>query len=109
MPLLATATTGPCGKLPTAQRGVSISRPGVLVTAFGSSPNLKGTLLRIWEVAGKSGKIVVKLPSGTAAKTARQVDLRGRPRDSAIQVKNDSFAASIKPFAPASFELLTVG
>jgi alpha-mannosidase len=81
----------------------------VLVTAFGSSPALKGTLLRIWEVAGQSGKIVVKLPSGTAAKTAQQVDLRGRRRGFAIPVKNDSFEVSMKAFAPASFELLTVG
>jgi alpha-mannosidase len=90
------------------QRGVSVSRPGVLVTAFGSSPALKGTLLRIWEVAGKSGKVVVKLPSGTAAKAARQVDFRGRPRGSAIPIKNDSFEVPIRAFAPASFELLAL-
>jgi hypothetical protein len=109
VPLLAAAGTGPGGKLPAVRRGVSVSRPGVLVTAFGSSPALQGTLLRIWEVAGKSGKIVVKLPSGTGTKAARPVDLRGRPRGSAIPVRDDSFEVSMKAFAPASFELLTVG
>jgi len=106
VPLLGAAATGLGGRLPAARAGVSVSRPGVLVTAFGSSPALKGTLLRIWEVAGKSGKIVVKLPSGAAAKAAQPVDLRGRPSGRAIPVRNDSFELSIKAFAPASFELL---
>jgi len=75
----------------------------------GSSPALKGTLLRIWEVAGKSGKIVLKLPFGTAVKAAQPVDLRGRPGGSAIPVKNDSFEVLMKAFAPASFELLRLG
>ncbi len=61
VPLLAASGTGPGGKLPAVQRGVSVSRPGVLVTAFGSSTALKGTLFRIWEVAGKSGKVVVEV------------------------------------------------
>jgi len=52
---------------------------------------------------------VVKLPTGTGAKVARQVDFRGRPRGSAIPVKDDSFELSMKAFAPASFELLTFG
>jgi hypothetical protein len=56
---------------------VSVSRPEVLVTAFGPSPGVKGTLLRMWEVAGKSGKIVVKLPFGTVAKAAQPVDWHG--------------------------------
>ena len=106
VPLLAAAATGSGGRLPAVQRGVSISRPGVLVTAFGSSPALKGTLLRIWEVAGKSGKIVVKLPSRTEAKAAQRIDLRGRPRGFAIPVRKDSFEVPIRAFAPASFELL---
>jgi hypothetical protein len=106
MPLLAAATTRPRGMSPAVRTGVSVSRPGVLVTAFGSSPALKSTLLRIWEVAGKSGKIVVKLPSGAAAKAAQPVDLRGRPSGRAIPVRNDTFELSIKAFAPASFELL---
>ncbi|HEX8880081.1 MAG TPA: hypothetical protein VF749_08635 [Candidatus Acidoferrum sp.] len=109
VPLLAATAAGPGGKLPAVRGGVSVSRPGVLVTAFGSSPALKGTLLRIWEVAGKSGKIVVKLPSGTAAKTAQPVDLRGRPRGLAIPTKNDSFEVQLRAFAPASFELVSVG
>lgn len=55
VPLLGAAATGSGGRLPAARAGVSVSRPGVLVTAFGSPPALKGTLLRIWEVAGKTG------------------------------------------------------
>jgi alpha-mannosidase len=109
VPLFAAVATGSGGRLPAVRTGVRVLRPGVLVTAFGSSPALKGTLLRIWEVAGKSGNIVVKLPSGTAAKAAQPVDLGGRPRGRAIPVKNDSFELLIKAFAPASFESLALG
>ena len=109
VPLVAKAATGEAGPLPAVRTGISVSRPGVIVTAFGASPALKGTLLRIWEVAGKSEKVVVTLPSGTAAKTAHQVDLRGRQRGLAISIKNGSFEVSINAFAPASFQLLELG
>jgi hypothetical protein len=109
VPLLAKAATGQAGLIPAVRTGISVSRPGVIVTAFGASPALKGTLLRIWEAAGKSGKVVVTLPSGTAAKTAHQVDLRGRQRGLPISIKNGSFEVSINAFAPASFQLLELG
>lgn len=109
VPLLAAAGAGSGGGLSAVQKGLSVSRPGVIVTAFGSSPALKGTLLRIWEVAGKSGKILVKLPSGIGAKTAQEVDFRGRARGLANPIKNDSFEVQLGAFAPASFELLARG
>lgn len=109
VPLLAAAGAGSGGGLSAVQKGLRVSRPGVIVTAFGASPALKGTLLRIWEVAGKSGKILVKLPSGIGAKTAQEVDFRGRARGLANPIKNDSFEVQLGAFAPASFELLARG
>ena len=41
-PLLAVATTGQGGKLPAEQSGLSVSRKGVLVTAFGAEPRRRG-------------------------------------------------------------------
>ena len=54
-PLLAAVADGPAGKLPKAQAGLSVSRPGVLVTAFGQNPDGAGMLLRLWEQSGTSG------------------------------------------------------
>ncbi len=47
LPLLAAAAEGAGGTLPSIQSGVSVSRPGVLITAFGGDPDgvNKGTLL----------------------------------------------------------------
>ena len=69
LPLLAAVADGPAGKLPPTQAGLSVSRPGVLVTAFGPIPTATGTLLRVWEQSGVSGELVVTLPAG--CKTTR--------------------------------------
>ena len=50
LPLLVATAKGPAGTLPVSQTGLSLSRPGVLVTAFGDDPDGNpGTLLRVWE------------------------------------------------------------
>ena len=61
-PLLAAVADGPGGKLPEAQSGLSVSRPGVLVTAFQKNPLGPGVLLRVWEQAGVGGKLTITLP-----------------------------------------------
>ncbi len=65
------------GKLPVQQAGLSVSRPGVMITAFGANPDGEGTLLRVWEQAGDSGKLIVELPNETKATKATPVNLRG--------------------------------
>jgi hypothetical protein len=91
--------------LPPTREGLSVSRRGVLVTAFGADPDSSGTLLRLWELAGTSGEVSVRLPVGTHATRARPVNLRGEPAGEPIPVKEGVFRFDLKAFAPASFVL----
>lgn len=104
LPLLASVARGAGGTLPSSQSGISISRPGVVVTACRLQPD-NVTLLRVWELAGESGKVTVQLPSGSVARSARPIDLRGDPVSSPIAIHGGSFEFSLDSFAPASFVL----
>lgn len=105
MPLLASVGTGPRGTLPSSQSGVSVSRPGVLVTALKQKSKGNVTFMRLWDLAGESGKVTVHLPSGSRARIARPVDLRGNSQGPPIAVQGSSFEFALSCFAPASFEL----
>jgi hypothetical protein len=102
-PLQAAMVEGPGGGLPRTARGLELSQPGVLVSAFGPNPDGPGTLLRLWELAGKSGNCQVRLPAGLAATSAQPMNLRGRSTGQAIRLKAHSFDAPLHAFAPASF------
>jgi hypothetical protein len=102
-PLLAEIVDRPAGKLPARRAGLSLSRTGVQITAFGSNPDGDGLILRLWEQAGKSGDVEVELPAGLRVDSVQPVDLRGRPAGTAIPVKSGRFTARIHAFAPASF------
>jgi len=101
-PLLAAVADGPAGTLPTTSRGLELSRKGIQVTAFGPNPDGPGTFLRLWELAGKSGTVRVRLPDGTNIKQVQPVDLRGRNIGKPIAVKNGSFEVQAGAFAPVS-------
>jgi alpha-mannosidase len=73
-----------------------------LVTAYGSNPDGPGTVLRLWEQAGKSGTTSVHLPEGSATKQVQPVDLRGRPVGKPIPVRNGTFKVEVGAFAPVS-------
>jgi hypothetical protein len=105
VPLLASAGSGARGPLPSSQSGVSVSRPGVLVTALKQKSKGKVAFLRLWEFAGESGKVTVQLPSGSLERIARPVDLRGDSLGPPIAVQAGSFEFLLGRFAPASFEL----
>ena len=105
LPLLAATTEGGDGKLPDTQAGLTLSRPGILVTALGQNPDGAGTLLRLWEQAGQSGECTVQLPKSLAPASVQPVTLRGQPIGAPIAVQNGSFKAAIKAFAPATFLL----
>jgi hypothetical protein len=106
LPLLVAHANGPGGPLPKKQAGLSISRKGVLVTAFGADPdNNAGTLLRVWEQAGISGMITVALPSGATFKTATPVNLRGEKTGGSIAITNNKLNLTLRAYAPASFIL----
>ena len=105
LPLLAATAEGAAGKLPTVQSGLSVSRPGVLVTAFGADPDgvNHGTLLRVWDQSGVSGRLTVTLPQAFAAAAAQPVNLRGEKNGLPIAVENHTFTFALHAFAPATF------
>lgn len=101
--LLGAEAGGAAGNLPATQRGLELSRAGVAVSAFGPNPDGDGTLLRLWELAGQSGNVTVKMTPGLSTITVQPVDLRGRPQGQPIAVKDGAFELKLGAFAPASF------
>jgi hypothetical protein len=101
-PLLVAMADGPAGTLSPTRRGLELSRKGIQVTAYGSNPDGPGIVLRLWELAGKSGTVKVRLSEGANIKQVQPVDLRGRPIGKPIAVKNGSFEVQVGAFAPVS-------
>ena len=94
------------GTLPGVMSGIEVSRPGIVVTAFGKDPNGNaGTLLRLWEQAGMGGKIIVTLPKGMNASMALPVSLRGEKEGNPISIVAGKFECDLGAYAPASFLL----
>jgi alpha-mannosidase len=104
LPLMASVGSGSRGTLPLSQSGISVSRTGVAVTALKQKSDGIVTL-RLWELAGESGKVTVQLPSGSHARIARPVNLRGDSLGPPIEVQSGSFEFFFNAFAPATFEL----
>jgi alpha-mannosidase len=105
LPLLAATVEGTGGNLPQKQTGLSVSLPGVLITAFGQNPDGEGTLLRLWEQSGQSGECTVQLPAGMNVRTAQPVNLRGEKQGNTIEVKRGTFKVNLKKYAPSSYLL----
>jgi hypothetical protein len=106
VPLIAALATGKGTSLPAEQTGISVSRKGVLVTAFGSDPDgNKGKLLRIWEQAGRSGQVAIRVPKNMKLTYATPVNLRGEIIGHKIPVKNNTISVPLKAYEPLSFIL----
>lgn len=105
-PLQAIPVKEKKGNLPAVQSGLEVSRPGVTVTAFGADPDGNtGTLLRVWEQAGVSGKLMITLPKGMNTSVAVPVNLRGEKKGEPIPIKSGKFELELGAYAPASFIL----
>jgi hypothetical protein len=102
VPLLA-ATVTASGKLPATQTGVTVSRPGVLVTAFGENIDGPGTVLRVWDQTGESGELTVTVPGHFT--TAVPVNLRGEQPGKPVTIQNGKLTFPLNAYAPASFVL----
>ncbi len=102
-PLQAIRASGKGTGLPASQTGLTTSRHGVLVTAFGQNPDGDGTLLRIWEQAGIAGEFTVTLPG--AFKTATPVNLRGEKTGEPQAIQSGVIRFALGAYAPASFRL----
>jgi hypothetical protein len=93
------------GKLPVTQQGISLSRKGVSLTAFGPNPDGEGIVLRVWEQGGISGKFEVTLPAGNMFKMAQPVNLRGEKSGEPVQISDDKFSFDLHSYTPASYIL----
>ena len=102
-PLLAVRAEGKGGPLPATQTGLTLSRPGVLVTAFGENPDGPGTLLRVWDQSGQGGRITATLPARFTS--AKPVNLRGEANGAPVPITEDEIAFALPAFAPASYLL----
>jgi len=89
--------------LPTKRTGLSVSRPGVLVTAFAKNPDGPETLLRVWEQAGISGKLAITLPKHFIKATP--VNLRGEKIGTPLIISDGEISIDLHGYAPASFLL----
>ncbi len=105
-PLRAAWCDGPAGNLPASQRGIELSRKGVLVTSFGPDPDGRGTILRLWEQAGQAGACEIRLPANMQAKTVQTINLRGEPQGQSIATKVDAISINLNAFAPATILLV---
>ncbi len=107
-PIAAKAAALP-GSLPPQQSGLELSRKGVLVTAFLPNPDGAGVILRLWEQAGQDGVCTVQLPAAMRGHTARRCDLRGRPSETRIVIRNGLLDVPLTHFAPTSVLLTPSG
>jgi hypothetical protein len=104
VPLKGVFCDGREGTGPMSQAGISLSRKGILLTAFKDHEN--GMLLRLWEQTGNGGPCHVVLPQGSAFATAYRCNLRGRRTNSdVIQIAGNAFQFTAHPNQPATFIL----
>jgi hypothetical protein len=61
----------------------------------------------VWEDAGRSGSLTIRLPEHMQVSTVQSVDLRGRPEGQALQILDDKFMFELGAFEPASFVMQT--
>lgn len=104
-PLIACGASGTPGTLAAENAGITLSRKGVNVTAFMNDADSKCDWLRLWEEAGVSGKLEVKLPVDTGFTFALPVDLRGKSTGEKIPIIRGAFSLDLKSYSPASFIL----
>ncbi|MBN8854522.1 MAG: hypothetical protein J0H07_21850 [Sphingobacteriales bacterium] len=104
-PLQVVASDSRGGELPAEKKGISLSRKGVLVTAFGKNPDGDGTILRVWEQAGNGGSCQVALPLESKYTTATPVNLRGEKIGNAIKIVNHVLSFNLNKYEPKSFVL----
>ncbi len=60
--------------------------------------------LNLWEYAGQSGTVTVRLPEGATSKQAQPVDLRGRPVGKPLPVWNGALKVPVRASAPVSLD-----
>jgi len=104
VPLKGVFYEGPQGNSPLKQEGISLSRKGILLTAFKEEG--EGKLIRLWEQAGNGGSCTLSLIEACDFKKAHLCNLRGEIRDEiGIEISDNSFQFDIKANQPVTFLL----
>jgi hypothetical protein len=62
-------------------------------------------LLRIWETAGRNTETEITLPENSGIKSARLMDLRGRPTGSSLTVSGNRIKVEVPANQPISIQL----
>lgn len=100
---VAGVADGAGGALPLTRAGIAVSRKGVQVTALGANPDGEGTILRLWELSGRSGPVTIALPEGWKHERATAVTLRGAPAAGAAPAPvPGGVSVDLRANAPAS-------
>lgn len=103
LPLLGAQVSTTSGKLPATQQGVAISRPGVLLSAFGHNIDGKGTILRVWDQTGETADLDITIPGNFTKATP--VDLRGENPSKPLPITDGKLTITLPAYSPASFIL----
>ncbi len=106
VPLKGVFYDGPQGASALAQNGLTLSRKGILVTAFKKGSDQDDMVLRLWEQAGNGGLCTITLPEGSDFKRAYPCNLRDKIyEEEGISISNNSFQCNIQANQPVSFIL----
>ena len=105
-PLYGIYFDGEKGNSPLSQKGLSLNRKGIIITAYGKNRDGEGTVLRLWEQSGKAGSCKISLPEGCSFKKAIPCNLRGEVIGShEISITGNQFEVYIKANQPVTFIL----
>jgi hypothetical protein len=104
--LLAATADGQGGNLPTGQSGITTSRKGIQVTAYGTDfDGNKGTPFSLCEQGGVSDDLTITFPSAAKFTTATPVNLRGAKTGEPLKITDGKRTIHRNAYAPASFIL----
>jgi hypothetical protein len=106
-PLYAAWFEGPGGNVPVSGKGLSISPEGILLTAYCKNRDGEGTILRLWEQAGRDVSCKITLPEGTSYREAIPCNLRGEINNNTqkIPVKGNQLEVEMKANRPVTLIL----
>jgi hypothetical protein len=104
-PLKAAIAGGKGGSLPLVWQGISIRDKNVSITTLSPDGTTGSYLLRIWETAGRNTETEITLPENSGIKSARLMDLRGRPTGSSLTVSGNRIKVEVPANQPISIQL----
>jgi len=104
VPLKGVFYEGPKGDSPLVQEGISLSRKGILLTAFKKEGD--GTLLRLWEQSGREGQCQISFPRDRIYQKAYLCNLRGEILDEdGLEISDNKLQLSFKAYQPITLLL----